>query len=116
MTNPANAYGVLASVLGGIGGNLISNIAQNAYDKARAEGGEYDVASLAEILEKQMQASDEISEATALLVHRSKGVSQAYETLHELPEQWDAFADRLLNQVKGLSGTSIVVESLRDGR
>jgi HEAT repeat protein len=114
--NPASAYGTLASLLGGIGGNLIANVVQGTYEQARSEGVKYDIAKLAATLEKQMQANDETSRAIALLVHKSGALGQASKMLRDLPEQWNAFAERLLNQVKHLSGTSIIVEDLHADR
>jgi HEAT repeat protein len=114
-TNPANAYGALATALGGIGGNLIANLAQHAYDEARSGGDQYDIANLAAILEKQMQTNDEISEAVALLVQRSGALSVAFDLLQNLPQQWNAFAAKLLDQAKNLSGTSVVIENVSVG-
>jgi hypothetical protein len=113
MANPAGAYGTLASILGGIGGNLIANIAQGEYEKARTETSEYDVVKLAALLEKQIRSNDDTSKAIALLVHESGAVQQAIDALRDFPQQWEVFSERLLDQTKDLSGTDIIIENLK---
>lgn len=113
LTNPAGAYSVLVSMVGEIGGELIANIAQGAYEKARSGSREYDVAEVAAILDRQMQASEQVSRAIAVLVRESDALSEVSQTLESLTEEWDAFAEKLLNQVRSLPGTQVIIDGLR---
>lgn len=115
-TDATGAYSAIIGVLGAIGGHLVANIAEGAYDSAQSENGEYDLGELASILDQQMRVNDQVSQALAMLVHQSGSLMAAADILNDLPERWDDFAQKLLDEVKGLSGTGVFIEYLRVDR
>lgn len=112
-TNPAGAFGTLAAILGGIGGNLIANIAQGAFDSARAESDRFDLDKLTEILSVKMQSDDDLSEAIAALINETMAMQSAFDALKDLPDQWDKFSKAFMEEASHLAGVSIVVEHMK---
>lgn len=112
-SDPAGAFNTLTALLGGIGGNLIANIVQGVYEEAETGAGDYDLASLAHLIDDQIRTDAEINNAIAQLVLQSKAIREVYDELRGLPQQWNEFAEKLLEQVKDKQGTSVIIESLQ---
>lgn len=112
LTNPSDAFSTIASMLGGIGGNLIANIVQGAYDKAKDNNSKYDIDKLAEIIKNQMTSNADLSLAISDLIVKSGTLDKATLLLQELPEKWDDFSKKLINEIKTYSGTKIIIDHL----
>lgn len=100
--DPGPATAELVGITAGIGTNLVANVAQRIYDRAR--GGEEVAGQAGE--HAQIRAElDAVLQAT-------RALEAAQETLGE---RWDDFAQQLVQEMAALPGRSNLIVTLGDG-
>jgi len=100
--DPGPATTALVGITAGIGSNLVANVVQRAYDRARA--GE-------QVTDQARRDSQTRAELDAVLQD-----TQTLEAAQEaLGERWDDFARQLAQEMVALPGRSSLIVTLGDG-
>ena len=100
--DPGPAMTALVGITAGVGSNLVANVVQNIYDRAR--GGE-------QVINQARKDAQIRTELDAVLQ-----ATQALEAAQEaLGERWDDFARQLSQEIASLPGQSSLTVILGDG-
>jgi len=99
---PGPATTALVGVTAGLGSNLVANVVQRAYDRAR--GGEQVIGQVREDAQTRAEL-DAVLQATRTL----EAAQDA------LGERWDTFARQLAQEMAALPGRSSLIVTLGDG-
>jgi hypothetical protein len=100
--DPGAAMTALVGITAGVGSNLVANVMQNAYDRAR--GGE-------QVTGQARESAQVRAELDAVL-----RATQVLEAAQEaLGERWDGFARQLALEMAALPGESTLTVTLGDG-